>query len=799
MIEETAAAGTTGRVRFTRAWCADGSPVGKTVRIVGGKIKTDKDGGSHPDRYRVETAAPGAEFAEVVRSLQTHELLVFGVPANGEEQGDIVVDGTDRTANSVALTKNEFKWPDGGGLMLLDFDPKDADDGWRAELPCDEIAVAKALQSVARGLTRDAVCAPSSSSFISGKGVEARGLRGFHLYVPVQDAADIRRAGEALHRRLVAAGFGFAFVNAKGSVKVRSLVDREVWRAERKVFAGGANCRDGLVQERHKRILVTSGGAHRLVDTRTCLPDLSDEEQTRFEAECERLEAEAQPLAARKRTEWIERQAKPRADEIVRRRGVSRDEALNEARAGLERELETQILEGDALIELASGVVVTVDDILASPAEYHNVRCLDPQEPDYRDGAAVGRIHTDGTPNIFSYAHGGATYVLKRSAGAEFGAYDDDDSDEAAQGTTTPAAAPGDAPAPSAASATPPEADGPPWALGRLRVFGVSELRDLPPARWLVDGVIPEAGLVTIYGESGSGKTFATLDLACSLVRGEPWRGLDVAACGVLYVAAEGHRGVVQRVQAYEKHHGVDLKDRPLFLVTEGPDLQKDESDTKTIIRRCRQLAEAGHRIGLVILDTLNRVMGGADENKSDDMGTLIKAVDRIKASTGATVVLVHHSGKDASRGARGHSSLRAAMDAELEVTRKDADRSLRVTKSRDGEDGAVFPFRLEPVRLGIAEGLKTVSSCVVVPVDGGAPRVAPFQPTGAWQKALYHAIHAEMDGLSREDLLARARDRRGVTSTRWREPASEALDALVERGVIREAAGVYSASSVLH
>jgi hypothetical protein len=121
--------------------------------------------------------------------------------------------------------------------------------------------------------------------------------------------------------------------------------------------------------------------------------------------------------------------------------------------------------------------------------------------------------------------------------------------------------------------------------------------------------------------------------------------------------------------------------------------------------------------VRLIVIDTLNQVMGGASENDAADMGLLLASVAKIQRATGATVLIVHHAGKDESRGARGHSSLLAAVDTALEIK----DGTLTVEKQRDGQRGARYGFRLVPVNLGTDSRGKSVTSCIVEPVSASA------------------------------------------------------------------------------
>lgn len=116
-----------------------------------------------------------------------------------------------------------------------------------------------------------------------------------------------------------------------------------------------------------------------------------------------------------------------------------------------------------------------------------------------------------------------------------------------------------------------------------------------------------------------------------------------------------------------------------------------------------------------MVVDTLFRALAGGNENGPEDMGSLVRNADLIRQETGAAVIFVHHCGKDAVRGARGHSSLKAATDTEIEVTRNaDGLAVARVTRQRDLEAGGTFAFRLASVDLGLNARGKPVTSCAI-------------------------------------------------------------------------------------
>lgn len=236
---------------------------------------------------------------------------------------------------------------------------------------------------------------------------------------------------------------------------------------------------------------------------------------------------------------------------------------------------------------------------------------------------------------------------------------------------------------------------------------------------WIIKGVLPKAGLAVVYGASGSGKSFAVLDMSLAIARGTEWRGKRVKQGRVAYIAAEGADGFRKRLAAYALHQGVDLSTVPMTVLNAAPNLL-EKADAAAIAIGVKAAGGAD----LIIVDTFAQTTPGANENAGEDVGKALGHCKRIHEATGAMVVLIHHSGKDASKGARGWSGLRAAADAEIEVIRTDQGRCLRLSKSKDGEDGLEWGFDLEVVQLGVDEDLDPITSCVVVeaaiPAVGG-------------------------------------------------------------------------------
>ena len=269
----------------------------------------------------------------------------------------------------------------------------------------------------------------------------------------------------------------------------------------------------------------------------------------------------------------------------------------------------------------------------------------------------------------------------------------------------------------------------------RFKLLNSADLHALPPLAWRVRGVLPAQGIASVYGPSASGKSFLVLDMAAAIAEGGDWFGYRVNACPVVYVCLEGAAGFRLRVAAWEQQHGRTLP-AGLRLVLQPFKLTEPQD--------VADMAAAVLSVGtgaVTFIDTLNASAPGIDENASRDMGLVVEAAKSLQAMTGGLVTAVHHSGKDATRGLRGHSSLFAALDAAVEVSRDGDRREWKVAKAKDGADGEAHPFRLEVVGLAPDSDGEPVSSCVVT-ADTATADIARVQvPQGQNQRLVYEGI----------------------------------------------------------
>ncbi|HEY9147297.1 MAG TPA: AAA family ATPase [Thiobacillus sp.] len=306
------------------------------------------------------------------------------------------------------------------------------------------------------------------------------------------------------------------------------------------------------------------------------------------------------------------------------------------------------------------------------------------------------------------------------------------------------------------------------------------------PPNWIVKGVLPQAELGVVYGGSGDGKTFFVLDLVGAICRGAAWRGLAVQQGRVVYVCAEGIGGFRSRLRAYAQQQACTLIDLPLFVVGDSPNFMADD-DPDAIAQGLLDIGGAD----LLVIDTLAAVTPGANENAGEDMGAVLARCKALHAATGAMVLLIHHSGKDALRGARGWSGLRAAADVEIEISRLGDDRKARISKLKDGEDGAVFGFQLRPVLVSFGEDGEEITSCVVDHVEASALPAEGMQPRGKWERLILDALQ-ELQPLGGDPVSVPAVIDLAVTKVahdpdqgrdRRRECAKRAIDSLASDG----------------
>lgn len=229
-------------------------------------------------------------------------------------------------------------------------------------------------------------------------------------------------------------------------------------------------------------------------------------------------------------------------------------------------------------------------------------------------------------------------------------------------------------------------------------IVHASELENLPPVEWLIPGEIPKKGLCVIFGQSGAGKSFLSLDYALRLAQNAP----------VVYIAAEGESGYPQRIAAWRKHNHQGVG--KLYICLGAVNIY-DPDDFEDFVASITQYHPC-----LVVVDTLAMCMSG-DENDAKAMGSVIRACKRMMNELGCSVAMVHHVNKGGIA-ERGSTALRGACDLMIKVSPEDDIIRVECSKTKDTAPFQPRYMKLLPVDLGTDADGREIASPVIIPAE---------------------------------------------------------------------------------
>ncbi|SFP31544.1 AAA family ATPase [Tranquillimonas alkanivorans] len=273
--------------------------------------------------------------------------------------------------------------------------------------------------------------------------------------------------------------------------------------------------------------------------------------------------------------------------------------------------------------------------------------------------------------------------------------------------------------------------------------LSIDEIFELPDPVFAIDRHIPEGGMGFLYGAPGCGKSFIALDWALHMAYGLPtWHGDAIRTrpgAAVVYIAREGSSGFKARIHAWQRSRLLPQDRRPQFqLIRQSLSFMQPED-----VARLRRTVEANVSgpVDLIVVDTVSRVMPGADENLQKEMTLFVRACDALQDAFGCIVLGVHHSGKQGDM--RGSSVLKGAGDFVFKLERAEgADvATLHCEKQKDAPDGWAEKYRMAKVQW--ADGAGDRSSLV-------PHRMAEAERTAAEEKhaqALAQIVLGVLDG----------------------------------------------------
>ena len=278
-----------------------------------------------------------------------------------------------------------------------------------------------------------------------------------------------------------------------------------------------------------------------------------------------------------------------------------------------------------------------------------------------------------------------------------------------------------------------------------LRFYHISELAALPPPSFLIDGLYVEKTFNLHYGPPKSGKTHITSQISYDLALGTPHFGRNVRKTGTLILAGEGADAIGLRARAFAQHHGADLRDMDIGILTSRIDLlSEDQTGTVDSILRCYEKLK---NPGAIQIDPWGKFMRGGDENSSIDMGRAIETARLLMEKSGCTLFGVHHTPASTTQRPRGHTSLLADVELAAGIVKTGSTRTMTVNDARFIPEGEVLTFGLKVVQLDDCD----LSACVVVPeseLQQGTRKSRSKNEDIAWNALLFVYNIAAEDGL---------------------------------------------------
>ena len=250
-----------------------------------------------------------------------------------------------------------------------------------------------------------------------------------------------------------------------------------------------------------------------------------------------------------------------------------------------------------------------------------------------------------------------------------------------------------------------------------------NQIYDLPDPTWLIEGMLIENGLHIVAGPPGCGKSFITIGMALSIASKQPdWFGKPIVKTGpVLYISAEGVGDLKYRLKAWEKATGVDTEQTPFYLVRQTINFMAEPDIDRLLITVQRMVTLTGETPALIVVDTVSRVLPGADENLQKDMTLFVRACDILRETFQTSVMGVHHTAKTGDM--RGSTVIPGAGDFIGMVSRDPGEEigSIFAQKIKAAPDGWTLPFRLSSIALD----LKGTCSLFAEPTKEPAPTAA--------------------------------------------------------------------------
>ena len=386
-------------------------PLSKAFTLEDGELRKTSAANLYEGMAETRTVDNLRGLAAIIDGLTSAEALTFGVCGFGKAR--VVTQKKSARQEGLEVVcrdRAHFQWPEGRGVLMFDIDrPQDGSAPLKAmkfdALLCE-------FQPWWKGVAR--MYRPSASAFIcDASGKDHTGASSLRCYSIVDIAKNAHFVGINVADAFWRAGQGRIEFSASGSMLVRCPVDTTVWQPERLDFAGPVVLGPGLTKRKFPPLFLEGGD----IDSEQVLYDgigeVSFSEWSRGSIDVRRAKDAHKPEEKRRKGIVIEERVN--AD-------VARGEDADTSRRKWEAAVNDDKLYGSFQLKFERLGICTVDDVLSNPMAYDGERLADPHENDYRADGRIAVVyandHNTGRPYIYSHAHGGKSYALKRADAA---------------------------------------------------------------------------------------------------------------------------------------------------------------------------------------------------------------------------------------------------------------------------------------------------------------------------------------------------------------------------------------------
>ncbi|WP_415878539.1 hypothetical protein [Methylomonas sp. TEB] len=380
------------KVYFTK-YTSFQNPISKFYSVNNGRI--EKEFGLPLYKGKAERVSINFEdFPAELNSAKRSQAFGYGLyDTKFPDEVDIVVTGKEEPEqNVISRSSKFFKYRQLPGILMIDHD---TDEYGKVFTP-DELL--ELLVSIDPEIAHSAkIIRGSVSAGVHLKNKKPIKGSGFHIYIPVKNASNLKEYGELLYNYLWLKGHGYVKPSSNGLPLYRAPIDGVVFRGERIDIVGKPTLinKDDLVYKQPK----INHYVGKFLDTSKLRP-LSKEEKETLEEIRASAKEKVKHILRKTRAKW----KKQKIEEIMYEFGITKEQAKKLVEDVLKHEGR---IHGEWPLYFDNGSIVSVVQLLENPEKYDGLTLADPIDglADRKKGKAKFWWN-NGNPIIISLSHG---------------------------------------------------------------------------------------------------------------------------------------------------------------------------------------------------------------------------------------------------------------------------------------------------------------------------------------------------------------------------------------------------------